>query len=220
MLLITEQLEDVEILTEGAGPEKSWFLEGVFLQGGIKNKNGRLYPIHILQKEVARYTEEYINRNRAYGELGHPATPTINLDRVSHMIKSLHQEGNNFIGRAKIITANPMGNIVRNLLAEGAKLAVSSRGMGNLREVRGYSEVQDDFYLSTAADIVADPSAPAAFVNGVMENCEWINVGGSWMEASAAKARKSIDRAAGTAKGLTQEAQLAIFETFLRSVKN
>jgi len=175
MKLVTELVEIVEtsIQIDEETKTKSHFLEGVFLQGEIQNRNGRMYPIKTLAKEAARYNTEYVAKNRAYGELGHPNGPTINLERVSHMIKSLHQEGNNFVGKAKILDT-PYGNIVKNLIDEGAQLGVSSRGMGTLRQQADCHVVQDDFMLSTAADIVADPSAPQAFVNGVMEGVDWV----------------------------------------------
>ena len=175
MKLVTELIEavDVKIQIDEETKIKSHFLEGVFLQGEIQNRNGRMYPIKTLAKEASRYNSEYISKNRAYGELGHPNGPTINLERVSHMIKSLHQEGNNFVGKAKILDT-PYGNIVKNLIDEGAQLGVSSRGMGTLRQQADCHVVQDDFMLSTAADIVADPSAPQAFVNGVMEGVDWV----------------------------------------------
>jgi hypothetical protein len=175
MKLVTELVEIVEtsVQIDEETKIKSHFLEGVFLQGEIQNRNGRMYPIKTLAKEAARYNTEYVAKNRAYGELGHPNGPTINLERVSHMIKSLHQEGNNFVGKAKILDT-PYGNIVKNLIDEGAQLGVSSRGMGTLRQQADCHVVQDDFMLSTAADIVADPSAPQAFVNGVMEGVEWV----------------------------------------------
>lgn len=175
MKLVTELIEavDVKIQIDEETKIKSHFLEGVFLQGEIQNRNGRMYPIQTLAKEAARYNTEYVAKNRAYGELGHPNGPTINLERVSHMIKSLHQEGNNFVGKAKILDT-PYGNIVKNLIDEGAQLGVSSRGMGTLRQKADCQVVQDDFMLSTAADIVADPSAPQAFVNGVMEGVDWV----------------------------------------------
>ena len=175
MKLVTELIEavDVKIQIDEETKQKSHFLEGVFLQGEIQNRNGRMYPIQTLAKEAARYNTEYVAKNRAYGELGHPNGPTINLERVSHMIKSLHQEGNNFVGKAKILDT-PYGNIVKNLIDEGAQLGVSSRGMGTLRQKADCQVVQDDFMLSTAADIVADPSAPQAFVNGVMEGVDWV----------------------------------------------
>lgn len=174
MKLITEVYDqDIEYLTEAAEDGvKNYFIEGVFMEGNIKNRNGRLYPMATLSKEMNRYNEQYVNKNRAYGELGHPDGPTINLERVSHMIKSLRQEGNQVIGKAKIMET-PMGSIVKNLMNEGAKLGVSSRGMGSLVQKNGLNEVQGDFMLATAADIVADPSAPNAFVEGIMEGVEF-----------------------------------------------
>ena len=164
MRLFAELTEEVHFLTEEDDKgNKEYFIEGIFMQGGIKNRNGRMYPVEVLAKECARYTKEYIEKNRAYGELGHPAGPTINLERVSHMTKSLEQDGKNFVGKAKIMDT-PMGNIVKNLMVEGATLGVSSRGMGTLKPKSGYQEVQSDFQLGTAADIVSDPSAPEAFV--------------------------------------------------------
>ena len=186
MKLICEILDQKLSLVKEAKEDgrKNYFIEGVFLMGDKPNKNGRIYESKILAKEVARYTKELIETNRAYGELGHPAGPSINLDRVSHMIKSLRQEGSDFIGKAKI-TDTPMGNIVMNLLDEGANLGVSSRGMGTLKSNGGIMEVQDDFMLATAADIVADPSAHKAFVRGVMENTEWVyDVTRSWVFSS------------------------------------
>jgi hypothetical protein len=186
MKLICEVLDQKLSLVKEAKEDgrKNYFIEGVFLMGDKPNKNGRIYESKILAKEVARYTKELIETNRAYGELGHPAGPSINLDRVSHMIKSLRQEGSDFIGKAKI-TDTPMGNIVMNLLDEGANLGVSSRGMGTLKSNGGIMEVQDDFMLATAADIVADPSAHKAFVRGVMENTEWVYdvAAGTWRAA-------------------------------------
>jgi hypothetical protein len=175
MRLICETLEDVEFVCESTSTGgKNYFIEGVFMQANVKNRNGRIYPKDILQKEAKRYEQNYINQNRAFGELGHPEGPTVNLERVSHLIQSLKMEGNNFIGKAKVMDT-PYGKIVKNLIDEGARLGVSSRGMGSLKPAgRNVSQVQDDFYLATAADIVADPSAPAAFVNGIMEGREWI----------------------------------------------
>ena len=178
MKLITEVNEDIKVaITEAAeGGKKAYHIEGVFMQGDLKNRNNRIYPLNTLAKEAARYNENYIQKNRAYGELGHPQGPTINLERVSHMIKELKQDGSNYVGRAKI-TDTPYGNIVKNLIDEGASLGVSSRGMGTLKAQRdGSQQVQDDFYLATAADIVADPSAPDAYVNGVMEGKQWLSL--------------------------------------------
>jgi hypothetical protein len=180
MKLIKEHTEEVKYLVEEKlGKGKEYFIEGVFLQSNLKNRNGRVYPTEILDKEVKRYNEEYVTKNRAFGELGHPDSPTINLDRVSHMIKSLRREGDNFIGKAKIMDT-PYGKIVKSLIDEGATLGVSSRGMGSLAQKGGVSMVQNDFTLATAADIVADPSAPNAFVEGVMESKEWVMVDGKF----------------------------------------
>lgn len=173
MKLIIETIEDVRYLTEDNNGQKQHFIEGVFMQSETKNRNGRLYPKSIMEREVRRYVKEYVDQNRAFGELGHPDSPSINLNRVSHMIVSLKENGNNFVGKAKIL-GTPYGNIVKSLIDEGAKLGVSSRGLGSLKPSNGYQLVQDDFYLATAADIVADPSAPDAFVSGIMENKEWI----------------------------------------------
>jgi hypothetical protein len=175
MKLITEVFEDLRTITEAREDgKKNVYIEGVFLQGGIKNRNGRMYPVETLAKEVDRYNESYVKSGRALGELGHPEGPQINLDRVSHLITNLRQEGTNFVGRAKLMDT-PFGNIAKGLVGEGVKLGVSSRGMGSIKlNKEGINEVQDDFYLATAADIVADPSAPDAFVNGIMEGVEWI----------------------------------------------
>ena len=173
MKLITEKVEDVQVLTEEKNGKKKLYIEGTFLQGEIKNRNGRMYPLATLEREVSKYNESFIKSGRALGELGHPEGPTVNLDRASHLITSLVQEGNNFRGRARILET-PMGNIAKNLLDEGVKLGVSSRGIGSLKETNGCKVVADDYMLATAADIVADPSAPDAFVNGIMEGKEWI----------------------------------------------
>ena len=184
MKLIREEIETAKVLiTEGKDGKKKHFIEGVFLQGAIKNRNGRMYPVPTLQREVDKYNEAYIKKGRALGELGHPDGPTINLDRVSHLITSLKNEGNNFIGRARILDT-PMGNIAKNLLDEGVKLGVSSRGLGTIKEENGMKVVMDDFMLATAADIVADPSAPDAFVDGIMEGKEWIYANGAIHELS------------------------------------
>ena len=193
MQLITEVFEDLQFITEEKG--KNLFIEGVFLQANKKNRNGRVYPTEVLQREVKRYTENYVDKNRAYGELGHPAGPTINLERVSHMIKELKQDGDNFIGKAKIMTETPMGAIAKNLIGEGATLGVSSRGMGSVKKSSGTDVVQNDFYLATAADIVADPSAPDAFVNGIMEGKEWVWENGVIKEAQIASYKSEIQSA-------------------------
>ena len=173
MKLITEKVEDVQVLTEEKNGKKKLYIEGTFLQGEIKNRNGRMYPLATLEREVSKYNESFVKSGRALGELGHPEGPTVNLDRASHLITSLVQEGNNFRGRARILET-PMGNIAKQLLDEGVKLGVSSRGIGSLKETNGCKVVADDYMLATAADIVADPSAPDAFVNGIMEGKEWI----------------------------------------------
>ena len=193
MKLITEINEDLEYVVEGTGDKKSMYINGVFMMSETKNRNGRIYSKPILFNEVSRYRNEYVDKNRAFGELGHPEGPTINLERVSHMIKELKEDGNNIVGKAKIMDT-PYGNIVKNLINEGAKLGVSSRGMGSLEEKGGANYVKDDFYLATAADIVADPSAPDAFVDGIMEGKEWIWDNGVVKEATIAKIKESIKR--------------------------
>ena len=193
MKLITEINEDLEYIVEGTGDKKSMYINGVFMMSETKNRNGRIYSKPILFNEVSRYRNEYVDKNRAFGELGHPEGPTINLERVSHMIKELKEDGNNIVGKAKIMDT-PYGNIVKNLINEGAKLGVSSRGMGSLEEKGGANYVKDDFYLATAADIVADPSAPDAFVDGIMEGKEWIWDNGVVKEATIAKIKESIKR--------------------------
>ena len=218
MKLITEMIEsDVQFITEAKEDGgKNYFIEGVFMQGEIKNRNGRKYPINTLLKEVKRYNKEYVEQNRAYGELGHPQGPTINLERVSHMIKELHQDGNNIMGRAKIMTETPMGKIVKNLMDEGAKLGVSSRGMGTLKQDRdGTNVVSSDFQLATAADIVADPSAPDAFVEGVMEGVEWLQVDDRWVPQYIEKTQDKIRKASRTE---LQEAKVAAFAKFLKQL--
>ena len=192
MKLITEQLDDLMFVTEETDGKKSLFIEGVFLQSDVKNKNGRMYPKDILQREVNRYSKQYIETKRAFGELGHPDGPVINLERVSHMITDLREDGKNFIGKAKIMTSTPYGKIVESLLNEGAQLGVSSRGMGTLKQQKGTNVVQDDFYLATAADIVADPSAPNAFVEGVMEGKEWIFENGTFKEEDLMDLRQKL----------------------------
>jgi hypothetical protein len=211
MKLITETIEDVKVITEEKNGVKSLFITGPFLVGEQKNRNGRVYPKNILEKEVRRYNEEYITKNRAFGELGHPETPSINLDRVSHLIVNLKQEGATFIGKAKILET-PMGKIAKSLLEGGATLGVSSRGMGSLKEVNGTNMVQDDYYLATAADIVADPSAPGAFVQGIMEGKEWIWDNGIVKEVSIVEYYDEIQKA--KTKQI-EEISLRIFENFL-----
>ena len=191
--LISEQVQDVEYITEEKeNGKKDYKIKGIFMQADIKNRNGRVYPMEILQKEVKRYNKQYINEKRAFGELGHPDGPTVNLERASHMITGLYPDGKNFIGEAKILST-PMGNIVKNLMDEGAKLGVSSRGMGSLDQKNGANYVRDDFYLATAADIVADPSAPNAFVEGIMEGKEWIWDNGTLVESELIRMRERIN---------------------------
>ena len=191
--LISEAVEEVEYITEAKeGGGKNYKIKGIFLQADIKNRNGRVYPMEVLQKEVSRYNKKFINENRAYGELGHPDGPTVNLERVSHMVTSLTPDGKNFIGEAKVMET-PMGKIVKSLMNEGGKLGVSSRGMGSLDQKNGANYVRDDFYLATAADIVADPSAPNAFVEGIMEGKEWVWNNGALMEAELVELRRKFD---------------------------
>ena len=216
MKLITEEISNVKIITEGKGANKSLHIEGVFLQGELKNRNGRVYPIQTLSREVGRYNENFIQNGRALGELGHPEGPTVNLDRVSHKITSLVQEGNNFRGKAKLLET-PMGKIAKSLLSEGVKLGVSSRGVGSLKEDhRGCKVVGEDFQLSTAADIVADPSAPDAFVNGIMEGKEWVWDGGLLREQLAEKTKKSINTLVD--QRALEEHKLGLFNDFLNNL--
>jgi len=191
--LIAEAVEEVEYITEEKeGGGKNYKIRGIFMQADIKNRNGRVYPMEVLDEEVRKYNKNFIEQNRAFGELGHPDGPTVNLERVSHMITSLKPDGKNFIGEAKIMDT-PMGKIVKNLMDEGAKLGVSSRGMGSLKQKGGANVVSDDFYLATAADIVADPSAPNAFVEGIMEGKEWVWNNGALVEAHVADLKKKFD---------------------------
>ena len=210
MKLITEEVTNVQVITEGKGANKKLYIEGVFLQGEIKNRNGRMYPMSTLSREVGRYCETFVNKGRALGELGHPDGPTINLDRVSHRIVSLRAEGNNFMGKAQILDT-PMGKIAKSLLDEGVQLGVSSRGMGSIEKQEGISVVRDDFMLTTAADIVADPSAPDAFVNGIMEGKEWVWDNGILKEAKVDKYRRYIDES----RRDLEERTLKVFEDFL-----
>lgn len=218
MKLITELVEEVEYITEAADDgEKKHFIHGIFLQADKKNRNGRVYPVKILAKEVDRYMKEIVKNKRAYGELGHPAGPSINLDRVSHLIIDLKKDGSNFIGKA-LITDTPMGNIAKGLLKSGAKLGVSSRGMGSLKpDDKGIMQVQDDYKIATAADIVADPSAPDAFVNGIMENVEWLYdpVHNTWHEQRLQETKNHIRK---ISKRQLEEQKLAIFEDYLASL--
>ena len=214
MKLITEQIENVNVITEGKGDSKKLYIEGVFLQSELKNRNGRMYPFSVLEKEVSRYNEEYIKTSRALGELGHPDGATVNLDRVSHRITSLSAEGTNFVGRAQILDT-PMGQIAKSLLEEGVKLGVSSRGMGSIDKREDVNVVMDDFMLATAADIVADPSAPDAFVNGIMEGKEWAWDNGILRETKVAKYKSYIDDA--TRHNL-EERTLQVFNNFLQGL--
>lgn len=217
MKLITETVQDIQYIKEAKeGGGKAYYIEGPFLQAELTNRNGRRYPMAVMEKEVDRYIKEYVNTKRAFGELGHPDGPSINLDRVSHMIVGLRKEGTNFIGRAKIMTETPMGRIVKNLIDEGAQLGVSSRGMGSLKQTsEGVNEVQDDFYLATAADIVADPSAPDAFVRGIMEGKEWVMVEGRFVEQQYDATRNYI-RAAKSQD--LEAAKVLVFENWLRQI--
>lgn len=215
MKLIREEIESVEFLVESKNGKKSMYIEGVFLQGNIKNRNGRMYPMETLRREVGRYNEAHVNAGRALGELGHPDGPTVNLDRVSHKIVSLRESGSNFVGKAKILST-PMGMIAQSLIGEGVKLGVSSRGIGSLKQTReGVNIVGDDFMLATAADIVADPSAPDAFVNGIMEGKEWVWANGSVAESEIDQIKKRIDNAA--ASQLT-ERKISAFSDFLKNL--
>lgn len=214
MKLITELTEEIKYVKENVGNgEKNYFIEGVFMQSGVKNKNQRIYPQQTLSKECRRYMTEYVDKGRALGELNHPTGPTVNLDRVSHIVKELHEDGNNVYGKAKVLDT-PMGKIVKNLIDEGAQLGVSTRGMGSLKARNGYQEVQEDFMLA-AIDIVADPSAPNAFVNGIMEGKEWIFENGIWSERHLMQAKKSIKNTSSKNmnKNITK-----IFEQFFKNI--
>ncbi len=216
MKLITEEIEQVEFLVENKNGKKSMYIEGVFLQGNIKNRNGRMYPMETLRKEVGRYNENHVQSGRALGELGHPDTPTVNLDRVSHKIVSLKESGANFIGKAKIL-GTPMGKIASSLVEEGVKLGVSSRGIGSLRPTReGVNIVGDDFMLATAADIVADPSAPDAFVEGIMEGKDWVWDGGILREKFAEKTYATINTLVDQKQ--LDEKKLSLFNDFLSNI--
>jgi hypothetical protein len=217
MKLITEEIEKVEVLTETVNGKKNLFIKGIFLQSEMVNRNGRMYPFSIMEREVKRYNENYVQKGRALGELGHPDGPTVNLDRVSHKIIDLQQEGNNFIGKAQILST-PMGKIAESLLNDGVTLGVSSRGIGSLREnvKGGYKEVGEDFMLATAADIVADPSAPDAFVQGIMEGKEWIWDGGVLREKFAEHAKRKINNLTDSRQ--LEENKLNLFNEFLNSL--
>ena len=216
MKLIREEIESVEFLVEQKNGKKSMYIEGVFLQGNIKNRNGRMYPMETLRREVGRYNENHIQSGRALGELGHPEGPTVNLDRVSHKIVSLKENGSNFIGKAKILNT-PMGKIASSLIEEGVKLGVSSRGVGSLQQTKeGFAVVGEDFMLATAADIVADPSAPDAFVEGIMEGKEWVWDGGILREKFATKTYKQINTLVDQKK--LDEQKLNLFSDFLSNL--
>ena len=216
MKLITEEISDVKFITEGKGNKKKMYIEGVFLQGDLKNRNGRMYPVQTLAKEVNRYNEAFVAKGRALGELGHPDGPTVNLDRVSHKITSLRQEGNNFVGKAQLLET-PMGKIAKSLLDEGVTLGVSSRGVGSLRESsNGCKVVGEDFMLATAADIVADPSAPDAFVSGIMEGKEWVWEGGILREQLASQTKKHINTLVD--QKILEEHKLNLFNEFLSNL--
>lgn len=213
MKLITEEIESVEIVTEEKNGVKTLYIQGPFLQAEVTNRNGRNYPLSILEREVNRYNESFITKGRALGELGHPDGPTVNLDRVSHMITNLTKEGTNFIGKAKLLDT-PMGNIAKSLLGEGVTLGVSSRGIGSLIEKNGVRYVGEDFMLATAADIVADPSAPDAFVQGVMEGKEWVWDGGILKEMNASIAKQNIENLSKQRR-LNEKAKLKTFQNYL-----
>ena len=216
MKLITEEIASVKFITEGKGAKKKMYIEGVFLQGDIKNRNGRMYPVQTLAKEVGRYNESFVKKGRALGELGHPEGPTVNLDRVSHKIVSLTQEGNNFKGKAQLLDT-PMGKIAKSLIGEGVTLGVSSRGVGSLKEnSNGCKVVGEDFMLATAADIVADPSAPDAFVSGIMEGKEWIWEGGILREQLASQTKKHINTLVDQKR--LEEHKLNLFNEFLSNL--
>ena len=218
MKLIREEIESVKVFTESLkGGKKNLYIEGVFLQGNIKNRNGRMYPMETLQKEVGRYIKEQVKEGRAVGELGHPDSPTVNLDRVSHKIISLRESGSNFIGKAKILESTPMGKIASSLLSEGVKLGVSSRGIGSLKPTKeGFNVVSDDFMLATAADIVADPSAPDAFVEGIMEGKEWVWEGTILRERKAEEIRSKVDTL--VSQRTLEEHKIGLFNEFINSL--
>jgi hypothetical protein len=215
MKLITEKIEDAKIvITEGKNGKRNTFIEGVFLQAEICNRNGRMYPMRTMEREVQKYNENFVKSGRALGELGHPDGPTINLDRASHLITSLKREGNNFVGKARLLET-PMGKIAKQLLDEGVKLGVSSRGLGSIKEENGVKVVGEDFMLATAADIVADPSAPDAFVNGIMEGKEWVWANGSVHESKIDEIKKRIDNAAVRQ---LEERKISAFSEFLKNL--
>ena len=211
MKLITEHITDVKYLVEEHNGKKTHFIQGIFMQAEKQNRNGRVYPMSVLSREAERYNREYVNKGRAFGELGHPENPQINLDRVSHMITSLKPDGTNFIGKAKILDT-PNGKIVKSLLDGGASLGVSTRGVGSLKPYNGYQLVQDDYKLATAADVVADPSAPDAFVQGIMENADWILENGKWRQVHFDRAKKLIKEAS---RHDIEEVALKIFQNYI-----
>ena len=215
MKLITEEIQNAEyIVEESKDGKKNYAIKGIFMQADVKNRNGRVYPQEVLQREVVRYNREFINKNRAFGELGHPEGPTVNLERVSHMIKSLYPDGKNFMGEAKVLDT-PYGKIVKNLIDEGAKLGVSSRGMGTLYQRGGANYVKDDFYLATAADIVADPSAPDAFVEGIMEGKEWVWDNGRLKEQAISELKLQVQKAK---RQQIADVKARVFESFLKNL--
>jgi hypothetical protein len=214
MKIISEEIQSAEYLVEEKNGKKEYKIKGIFLQSNVKNRNGRVYPKDILMKEVKRYNQEFINKNRAFGELGHPDGPTVNLERVSHMVKRLYPEGDNFIGEAKIMNT-PYGKIVKGLIDEGAQLGVSSRGMGSLEQRGGANYVKDDFYLATAADIVADPSAPDAFVEGIMENKEWVWDNGVLVERDIEAWKLELIK---TKRRALEEKKLEVFSNMLKKL--
>ena len=214
MKLISEEINNAEYLIEETNGKKDYKIKGIFLQSEIKNRNGRVYPKDVLMKEVKRYNQEFVNKKRAFGELGHPDGPTVNLERVSHMITKLYPDGNNFIGEAKIMNT-PYGKIVKGLIDEGAQLGVSSRGMGSLVQRGGMNVVSDDFYIATAADIVADPSAPDAFVEGIMESKEWVWNNGVLVEKNIEAWKREIE---GAKRHALAEAKVKVFTNFLKNL--
>lgn len=217
MKLFTELVEDVQLISEAKeSGGKDYYIEGIFLQADIKNRNGRMYPVEVLEREVNRYVTEVVSKNRAFGELGHPSGPSINLDRVSHIITELHRDGKNFVGKARL-SKTPMGEIARGIMESGGQLGVSSRAMGSLKEEKGVMVVQSDLRLSTAADIVADPSAPDAFVNGIMEGVEWIYdpVHNTWLEEKLHNTKKKIH---SLSKSKLEEQRMAILEDYISSL--
>jgi hypothetical protein len=216
MKLITEIVEDFQVLTEeDDSGKKKLFIEGIFLQSSKANRNGRIYPKEVLFKEVKRYNKEYVQKNRALGELGHPQGPTINLERVSHMITELREDGNDIIGKAKIMDS-PFGNIVENFIKDGVQLGVSSRGMGSLKKKNGVNEVQNDFYLATAADIVADPSAPDAFVQGIMEGVEWVYENGVFKQQELEEAKAQVDKSSRQDR---EAIKMQVFNRFINNLR-